>query len=85
MRAWEAAGVSLGHYTVSQYSQTARVAISDVAPGDLVFFSSSADYNSIYHVGLYIGGGMMIEAPYTGENVRISSIWRSSLFAVGRP
>ena len=34
---------------------------------------------------LYIGGGDMIEAPYTGANVRISSIWRSSLFGAARP
>ena len=49
------------------------------------FFASSGDYRSIYHVGLYIGDGQMIEAPYTGESVRVSSIWRSSLFGAARP
>jgi cell wall-associated NlpC family hydrolase len=85
MRAWQQGGVSLPHYSVEQYAQSQPVALSDVRRGDLVFFASGSDYRSIYHVGLYIGGGQMIEAPYTGENVRISSIWRSSLFGAARP
>ena len=85
MRAWAQGGVSLPHFSVAQYEQSAKVAITDVRPGDLVFFSSGSDYRSIYHVGLYIGDGQMIEAPYTGEDVRISSIWRSSLFGAARP
>ena len=80
MRAWEHGGVYMGHYTGSQYEQAAKISLGDLRPGDLVFFGSDkSDYRSIYHVGLYIGGGDMIEAPFTGENVRISSIWRSSL------
>lgn len=63
-----------------------RPAISDLRAGDLVFFASSkTNPATIYHVGLYIGGGQMIEAPFTGENVRISSIYRASLFGAGRP
>jgi cell wall-associated NlpC family hydrolase len=85
MRAWQQGGVSLPHYSVAQYAQSQPVALSDIRRGDLVFFASDSDYHSIYHVGLYIGGGQMIEAPYTGENVRISSIWRSSLFGAARP
>ena len=86
MRAWEQGGVQLPHYSVAQYEQAAKVALGNIRPGDLVFFGSNkADHNSIYHVGLYIGGGNMIEAPYTGANVRISSIWRSSLFGAARP
>jgi cell wall-associated NlpC family hydrolase len=86
MRAWQAGGVSLGHFTGAQWDQTRHVALSDLRPGDLVFFASSkTDPSTIYHVGLYIGGGQMIEAPYTGENVRIASIDRPSLFGAGRP
>jgi cell wall-associated NlpC family hydrolase len=85
MRAWAQGGVSLPHYSVAQYAESEKVAITDVRPGDLVFFGSGPDYHSIYHVGLYIGDGQMIEAPYTGEDVRISSIWRSSLFGAARP
>jgi cell wall-associated NlpC family hydrolase len=85
MRAWQAAGVYLPHYSVAQYQQGEKVGLGELRRGDLVFFASSSDYRSIYHVGLYIGDGQMIEAPYTGENVRISSIWRSSLFGAARP
>jgi cell wall-associated NlpC family hydrolase len=85
MRAWEQGGVGLPHYSVAQYEQSEKVSLSDLRPGDLVFFSSNGSYRSIYHVGLFIGGGQMIEAPYTGENVRVSSIWRSSLFGAARP
>ncbi len=86
MRAWEHGGVSLPHYSVAQYEQGRKVAISDLRRGDLVFFGSDpGNPASIYHVGLYIGGGQMIEAPYTGEDVRVSSIYRDSLFGAARP
>jgi cell wall-associated NlpC family hydrolase len=81
MRAWQRAGVSLSHYTGAQWGETARVAISDLRPGDLVFFGSSGPTS--HHVGLYIGGGQMIEAPYTGANVRYASIYRSDLVSYG--
>jgi cell wall-associated NlpC family hydrolase len=85
MRAWQQGGVSLPHYSVAQYEQSQKIGLGDLRPGDLVFFASSSDYHSIYHVGLYLGGGQMIEAPYTGESVRVSSIYRSSLFGAARP
>jgi cell wall-associated NlpC family hydrolase len=78
MRAWGAAGVSLPHYTRAQYAGTAHVAIANLQPGDLVFFGSD-----LHHVGLYIGGGQMIEAPSTGEFVRIAGIFRSDLQPYG--
>ncbi|SDP69162.1 Cell wall-associated hydrolase, NlpC family [Pedococcus dokdonensis] len=81
MRAWQRAGVNLSHYTGAQWGETARVAISDLRAGDLVFFGSSGA-NS-HHVGLYVGGGQMIEAPYTGANVRYASIYRSDLVPYG--
>jgi len=86
MRAWEAGGVNLGHYTVAQYQQTQKIDVGSLRPGDLVFFASDmSNYQTIYHVGLYIGNGNMIAAPHTGANVRISSIWQSGLFGGGRP
>lgn len=81
MRAWQRAGVGLSHYTGAQWDETSRVAISDLRAGDLVFFGSSGP-NS-HHVGLYIGDGQMIEAPYTGANVRYASIYRSDLVSYG--
>lgn len=81
MRAWQAGGRNLIHFTGSQWQQTPRVPISDLQPGDLVFFGGSPA--TIHHVGLYVGDGRMIEAPRTGLNVRYSSIYRSSLLPYG--
>jgi len=86
MQAWARGGVSLPHYSVAQYEQGRKVAQSDLRKGDLVFFGSDpGNAGSIYHVGLYIGAGQMIEAPFTGEDVRVSSIYRDSYFGAARP
>ena len=69
MRAWAAAGVAISHNAAAQYYSTKHVAKSDLQPGDLVYFG-----RSIHHVGIYIGGGKFIEAPYTGADIRISNL-----------
>jgi peptidoglycan DL-endopeptidase CwlO len=81
MMAWRQAGVYLSHYTGAQWAETARVPISDLRPGDLVFYGSSGE--SSHHMGLYIGGGQMIEAPYTGTTIREASIYRADLLPYG--
>jgi cell wall-associated NlpC family hydrolase len=81
MAAWRQAGVNLSHYTGYQWSETARVPLADLQPGDLIFFGASGPTS--HHVGLYVGGGRMIEAPRTGVPVRYASIWRSDLIAYG--
>ena len=80
MWAWAQAGVSLPHNSGMQYSATPRVGRSDWAPGDLLFFGSP-----IHHVGMYIGNGQMVEAPYTGQFVRVVSANRSDFVGAGRP
>ncbi|WP_262387346.1 C40 family peptidase [Streptomyces sp. TRM49041] len=67
--AWKAAGVSLPRTTYSQINAGQRVARSQLAPGDLIFF-----YSGLSHVGIYIGDGKMIHAPRTGSTVRIAPI-----------
>ena len=81
MMAWREAGVYLSHYTGAQWAETARVPISDLRPGDLVFYGSSGE--SSHHMGLYLGGGQMVEAPYTGATIREASIYRSDLLPYG--
>jgi cell wall-associated NlpC family hydrolase len=86
MRAWQAGGVALPHWSVAQYEQSQPVSSSDARPGDLVFFASDAnDYRSIYHVGLYLGGGLMIEAPHTGDVVKIIAVYPNDFFGYARP
>ena len=72
--AWAQAGVYLSHYTGYQWEESRRVPLRDLQPGDLVFFGDSGPTS--HHMGLYVGNGRMIEAPYTGANVRYSSNWR---------
>ncbi|MBA9006676.1 C40 family peptidase [Thermomonospora cellulosilytica] len=83
MRAWGAAGVSIPRTTNSQYAATRRVSRSSLQPGDLVFF------NSLGHVGMYVGDGKMIHAPRTGKNVEIvditSGYYASNYYGAGRP
>jgi cell wall-associated NlpC family hydrolase len=66
MAAWRAGGVALPHLASAQYNFGTHVSASELQPGDLVFF-----YNPIGHVAMYIGKGMLVSAPQTGENVKI--------------
>ena len=75
-------GRSLPHSSRAQYGATSRVSLNDIAPGDLVFFGSSV--GSIHHVGLYVGGGKMIDAPESGRNVQYAYAFRGDLVGVGR-
>jgi len=81
MMAWAQAGVYFPHLAQDQYDMTERIPLSDSLPGDLVFYGTPDD---VYHVGLYIGGGDMIDAPETGQNVQIQSIYWSGLLGAGR-
>ena len=80
MYAWAAAGVSLPHNAEAQYVSLPHVSQSELQPGDLVFFG-----DPIHHVGIYVGGGTMIEAPYTGVDVRYHTIYRSDYAGGARP
>jgi peptidoglycan DL-endopeptidase CwlO len=83
--AWRAAGVDITRTSRSQYAATTRISRGSLQPGDLVFYGRSAA--TIGHVAMYIGGGRVVEAPYTGTNVRISgtALGRSDIVGYGRP
>ncbi len=72
MEAWAAAGVSLPHNAAEQMSATTSVSESQAQAGDLVFFYDSPGY--VGHVGIYLGNGMLIDAPHTGAWVREISL-----------
>ncbi len=65
-------GIALPHYTGSLWNSGMHVARSDLEPGDLVFF-----FADISHVGIYIGDGMMIDAPDFGETVHVQPVFWS--------
>jgi cell wall-associated NlpC family hydrolase len=65
-------GVPLTHYTGAQYHEGVAVPTSQLQPGDLVFFEPSPA--GPQHVGIYIGDGQFVQAPQTGDVVKISSL-----------
>ncbi len=67
MAAWRQAGVSLAHYSYSQFSQVQRISDSELQPGDLVFYFGSG----AHHVGMYIGGGKMVSASNPSDGVEV--------------
>ena len=78
MWAYQQVGISLPHFTVSQYNSGVHVSRNDLEPGDLIFF-----FSNISHVGMYIGNGMMIDAPNFGEDVKVQPIyWNAFVGAV---
>ncbi|MEU3777994.1 bifunctional lytic transglycosylase/C40 family peptidase [Streptomyces sp. NPDC032472] len=82
--AYAKAGISLPRTAAQQYAATEPVKREEMRPGDLVFFGSTPE--GIHHVGIYVGGGHMIEAPRPGTSVRYSPIdSMPDLYAAGRP
>jgi len=79
--AWAKAGVSLPHNSGMQQAAIPPVARDDLQPGDLLFYGSP-----VHHVSMYIGNSQMVEAPYTGEFVRVVPADRWGDFVgAGRP
>ncbi|HJY58973.1 MAG TPA: C40 family peptidase [Streptosporangiaceae bacterium] len=77
MVAWAHAGVSLLHYTGYQWDEGPHVPLDQLQRGDLLFYATNNSApDTIHHVGIYIGNGMMVDAPFTGALVRIDSIYQ---------
>jgi peptidoglycan DL-endopeptidase CwlO len=77
--AYRAAGVTIPRVSRAQWGAGPHVAVANLLPGDLVFYADNpADPATIHHVGMYIGNGLMVHAPHTGDVVRVASIWRES-------
>ena len=86
MDAWAQAGVGLLHWTGYQWPSGPHIPLNDLRRGDLLFFATStSDPATIHHVGIYIGNGEMVDAPYTGVDVRIDSIHQVGLIGATRP
>lgn len=80
MYAWAQAGVSIPHQSGRQFATNPRVPKDQAQAGDLVFF-----YSPISHVGIYVGNGMMIDAPNTGSFVRLKAVNWGTVVGVSRP
>jgi cell wall-associated NlpC family hydrolase len=73
MWAYAQVGISLPHFTGNQWNSGVHVSRSQLQPGDLVFF-----FPDISHVGLYVGNGLMLDAPTFGQPVQIQPIFWSA-------
>jgi cell wall-associated NlpC family hydrolase len=77
--AYRQAGVSLPRVTWAQEKAGRSVPVSQIAPGDLVFYDSGG------HEAMYIGNGQVVHAPRTGDVVKISSLYMMPVELVVRP
>jgi cell wall-associated NlpC family hydrolase len=80
MRAYQVVGVSLPHSAAAQFSSGRRIAARDLRPGDLVFY-----YSPIHHVGIYIGGGMIVNAENPGVGVTVAPLYSMPYSGAVRP
>jgi len=80
--AWASVGISIPRTSQEQWASLPHVPTADMQPGDILVFNGAG------HVGIYVGGGMMIDAPHTGlnvEKVALSGWYLSELDAAVRP
>lgn len=80
MMAWAQAGVSLPHSSSAQTGSGPHIAMSELQPGDLVFY-----YSPVSHVGLYIGNGMIVHAANPGTGVVVSAVGSMPYSGAVRP
>ncbi|MGO8882133.1 MAG: NlpC/P60 family protein [Streptosporangiaceae bacterium] len=73
MWAYAHVGISLEHYTGDQWNEGEHIPRSQLEPGDLVFF-----FPDIGHVGMYVGHGLMVDAPTYGQPVQIQPVFWSA-------
>uniref|UniRef100_A0AAU2VG34 Bifunctional lytic transglycosylase/C40 family peptidase n=1 Tax=Streptomyces sp. NBC_00003 TaxID=2903608 RepID=A0AAU2VG34_9ACTN len=83
--AYQSVGITLPRVANDQYNAGPHPGRNELLPGDLVFFSTDlSNSRAIHHVGLYVGGGYMINAPYTGAVIRFDKIDAPDYFGATR-
>ncbi|MBN2176457.1 MAG: C40 family peptidase [Demequinaceae bacterium] len=70
MVSWRTAGVSLPRSSKNQYAYVGKVPYSALRKGDLIFFGTNRQASAVYHVTMYIGNNMIVEAPRPGYTVK---------------
>jgi cell wall-associated NlpC family hydrolase len=83
--AYGQAGYSVPRTSRELFRAARKIAVGDADPGDLMFFQ---DETKLSHVGIYIGDGMFVHAPASGQTVAVASLdspyYQQHLVAVGR-
>jgi peptidoglycan DL-endopeptidase CwlO len=80
------AGVTLPRTAAEQWTVGPHPSLANLEPGDLLFWAlNTSDPATIHHVAMYIGHGLMIAAPHTGENVQIQPVYLEGFIGAMRP
>ena len=73
--AFAGVGIKLPHYSGAQYDMGRKIPTSQARRGDVIFYGPGGSQ----HVALFLGNGQMLEAPYTGSNVKVSPVRTSGM------
>jgi cell wall-associated NlpC family hydrolase len=76
--AYEHVGISLTHFTGAQWNEVKHIPRSELKPGDLLFF-----FADISHVGMYVGNGLMVDAPTFGQDVQVQPVFWNAFVGAG--
>jgi cell wall-associated NlpC family hydrolase len=83
--AYAHAGIRLTHFSGDQYNEGRLIPGRDILPGDLILFDHRVHGREvIHHVGMYLGSGWMVNAPYTGQYVSVTQV-PSGVAGIVRP
>lgn len=86
LRVYSAAGISLPRTSRQQWHVGTPVALKDLKPGDLLFWAyDTGNPSSIHHVAVYLGHGLMVHSPHTGDHVRVASVYLRGYIGAVRP
>ena len=84
--AYGSAGIVLPRVAADQWTVGRHVALGDLQPGDLLFWATdTSNPATIHHVAMYIGNGLMIAAPHTGDVVKIEPVYLDGFIGATRP
>ena len=84
--AYAQAGISIPRNSRAQYAALPKVSADDLQPGDLVFWASNpGNPATIYHVAIYLGNGRIVQAPESGDVVKVSNMWWAGYAGAVRP
>ena len=84
--AYGSAGIALPRVAADQWNVGRHVGLDELEPGDLLFWATDlADPATIHHVAIYLGNGMMLAAPHTGDVVKIEPVYMTGYIGATRP
>ncbi|CAL9291572.1 NlpC/P60 family protein [Streptomyces sp. SudanB66_2053] len=79
-QAWRAAGTTVPRTSQEQWARLERIELVDLRPGDLVVY-----FHDATHVALYLGDGMVVQAPRPGARVKVSPVAANPVLGAVRP